>query len=133
MDMNIDFIVDGTVFDFATVEVASEITVPNTLVGILQQMSAYTPPVEVEEIVEVVKKTRGRPRKVKQVEGAFKHVQSEDGPEGRSISFAEQRDMEREFHLEMSRYSDLSTTQILTSLAKKYELSYKQAHSLLMK
>lgn len=108
---------------------------PNSLFGILQQMSSYVPVDEVTEDEQPVivheKKTRGRPRKVKQVEGVFKHVQSENEPEGRQVTFKEQRDLEQAFR-DLQRTAQLSLTKMLETLSKQFNLSYKQTHSLLM-
>lgn len=113
---------------------STEAIVPNTLVGLITQMTNYKPPVDGEETEEapvVEKKTRGRPRKVKQVEGVIKHVQSENEPEGRSISFKEQRDLELSFRT-LQREASLTLTAMLEKLAKQFNLTYKQTHSLLM-
>jgi hypothetical protein len=113
----------------------NEMVVPNSLFGILQQMSSYVPQGDATEDEQPViiqeKKTRGRPRKVKQVEGVIKHVQSENEPEGRQVSFKEQRDLEQAFR-DLKRTTELSLITMIETLAKKFNLSYKQAHSILM-
>lgn len=108
---------------------------PNSLFGLLQQMSSYIPQGEVTEdeqpVVVQEKKTRGRPRKVKQVEGILKHVQSENEPEGRQVTFKEHRDLEQAFR-DLQRTTQMSLMKMLDTLSKQFNLSYKQTHSLLM-
>lgn len=110
----------------------SVIKTPSTLVGIIAQMTAYVPQEEVEEIVieQEEKRGRGRPKKLKQVDGRYKHRFSERDKDGAMLTLQEKLYISNELRLWQEQGASLK--EAIERAAAKYKMPYRQAYELLV-